>query len=443
MKNQYQQLMEEIHVPEGLNDRVLWAARTREAQEKTAASKPKRLAKRNFHPMLRTAVCAACALALVLGTVHFYPTSQTGDGTSDTATVALPTLSFGLTAYAADTGEAYAPGVNGGLALTAGYGGAGEEIGDYTGCWFQVTGEHLKTVSMSIDRGGLYRNETRNGLDTAQVQALFQQEARGEIVCAVHGLDENSPMTAEVMTALGGSFTEDYDETVQYGFWVPPELYQLEDENGDLRQSAWDSIDTFDGARLTVTVTFTDGSAQSKTYTLSTGRLRMEYDEDGTIHVLPQLAGDEEPCVYGVYAVDESESRWFQWPVADCTVIQLSNPYGEVNGVFHPGIDIAASAGSIITAAADGTVLEAGFTAEDGNYLILDHGDGLETKYAHCQEVTVSEGDQVSAGEAIATVGSTGQSTGPHLCFQVWQDGEAQNPVAYFDSDIRDTLSMQ
>jgi murein DD-endopeptidase MepM/ murein hydrolase activator NlpD len=247
-------------------------------------------------------------------------------------------------------------------------------------------------------------------------------------------------MTAEVMTALGDSFTENYDDSVQYGFWVPPELYQ---ENGDLRQSAWDNIDTFDGARLTVTVTFADGSEQSKTYTLSTGKLQMEYDEDGTIHVLPQLAGDEEPCVYGVYAVDESESRWFQWPVADWKVIAFSTPYGEVNGVSHPGIDIAASAGSVITAAADGTVKETGFSTEDGNYLILDHGDGLETKYAHCQEVTVSQGDQVSAGEEIATVGSTGQSTGSHLCFQVWQDGEAQNPVAYFDSDIRDTLSME
>jgi murein DD-endopeptidase MepM/ murein hydrolase activator NlpD len=169
----------------------------------------------------------------------------------------------------------------------------------------------------------------------------------------------------------------------------------------------------------------------------------MEYGTDGKVHVLPQLAGDQEPCVYGVYAVDEAESRWFQWPVQDWKVILLSNPYGEINGSFHAGIDIAASSGSVITAAADGTVKEAGFNAEDGNYLILDHGDGLETQYAHCQEVTVSQGDQVSAGEEVATVGSTGRSTGSHLCFQVWQDGEAQNPVAYFDSDIRDTLSMQ
>jgi murein DD-endopeptidase MepM/ murein hydrolase activator NlpD len=432
--------MGEIHVPEGLNDQVLWAAQKQEVQEKTAASGPKRLAKRNFRPIMRMAVCAACALALVLGTVHFYPTSQTGDTAPDTTGVALPTLSFGLTAYAADTGETYAPGVNGGLAMTSGYGSASKEIGDYTGCLFQVAGENIKTVSMSIDRGGLYRNETRNGLDAEQVQALFQQEARGEIVCAVHGSDENGPMTEEVMTALGDSFTEDYDATVQYGFWVPPELYQ---ETEDLRQSAWDNIDTFDGAHLTVTVTFTDGSEQSKTYTLSTGKLRMEYDADGTVHVLPQLAGDEEPCVYGVYAVDESESRWFQWPVADWKVIAFSTPDGESNDTSHTGIDIAASAGTVITAAADGTVKEVGFTAEDGNYLILDHGDGLETKYTHCQGVTVSQGDTVSAGEEVATVGSTGQSTGPHLCFQVWQDGEAQNPVAYFDSDIRDTLSMQ
>ena len=81
-----------------------------------------------------------------------------------------------------------------------------------------------------------------------------------------------------------------------------------------------------------------------------------------------------------------------------------------------------------------------GYDRERGNYLILDHGDGLTTMYAQCRNVDVQEGDTVKAGEMIAAVGSTGMSTGPHLHFEVRQDGEAQNPVAYFDSDIRDTL---
>ena len=93
--------------------------------------------------------------------------------------------------------------------------------------------------------------------------------------------------------------------------------------------------------------------------------------------------------------------------------------------------------------AADGTVTETGFDAARGNYLILDQGDGLTTMYAHCRNVDVQEGDTVKAGEMIAAVGCTGMSTGPHLHFEVRQDGEAQNPVAYFDSAIRDTLKAE
>ena len=95
-----------------------------------------------------------------------------------------------------------------------------------------------------------------------------------------------------------------------------------------------------------------------------------------------------------------------------------------------------------ITAAAAGTVLETGFDTVRGNYLLLDHGNGITTLYGQCRQVFVETGDTVEAGEEIALLGSTGMSTGPHLHFEVRQDGEAQNPVAYFDSAIRDNLSM-
>ena len=114
----------------------------------------------------------------------------------------------------------------------------------------------------------------------------------------------------------------------------------------------------------------------------------------------------------------------------------------EERTVTHNGIDIPAPAGTSVLAALDGAVTETGFDQERGNYVVVDHEDGLQTVYAACQEITVSQGDTVTAGQEIALVGSTGPSTGPHLCFQVWEDGEAQNPVAYFDSDVRDTLQM-
>ena len=433
MENNYRKLMEDIPVPGELETRVLRAA------QRVEQAGPKRLAKRGWKPVLRGAVCAACALALVLGTVHLRPVEERGEQPGNTPVMTLD-YSFGLTACAADTGETVRPNANGGLAFDSGSGIASEEAGHYTGCLFQVTGEGIETVSLSVDRGGLYRSEILTGLTDGEVRKLWQAEEAGGPVCSVYGEDEDSPMNAEVMTALGSSVTEDYDPEVRYGFWVP-EYY--EDPDADLRQATWASIDTFDGARLTVTAAFADGGEQSKTYTLSTGRLRVEYGEDGTRTMLPQLAGDEEPFVYGVYAASETESRWLQWPVQDSRTVWKGNPYGIINGKLHSGIDIPADQGAVILAAADGTVTEVGFDRERGNYLVLDHGGGLTTLYAHCRNVDVKEGDMVKTGEMVGAVGSTGMSTGPHLHFEVRQDGEAQNPVVYFDSEIRETLRAE
>lgn len=444
MKNDYRDLMETISVPEGLESRVLAAAR----QRRTAVRPEKR---RRTH-WLRNAACAACALALLLGTVTWRP------GQGESGGLAL-SCSFGLTAYAADTGEALLPNANGGLAFACGDGMADPETGDFTGILFQVAGENIKTLSLSVDRGGLYRSETRTGLTKEDVRQLFQAEEAGGFVCSVYGEDEDGPMNAEVMTVLGTGVTEDYNPDCSYGFWVPPEeMVTVTDPDADLRQEAWANIDTFDGARLTAAVTFADGTAQEKTYTLSTGRLGAEYGTDGTLSLLPQLVGDDEPCVYGVYVADEAESRWLRWPVEDSRTVSLSNPYGQrqvtteqptsedpeqVRTAFHSGIDIPADQGAPVLAAADGTVTGTGFDPVLGNYLVLDHGDGLETVYACCRSVDAEQGDAVRAGEMIAAAGSTGQSTGPHLHFEVRQDGEPQNPVAYFDRAVRNTLRAE
>ena len=102
---------------------------------------------------------------------------------------------------------------------------------------------------------------------------------------------------------------------------------------------------------------------------------------------------------------------------------------------YHAAIDIPGESGTPILAAADGTVRETGFDAEKGNYLILDHGEGLTTLYAQCREVLVMEGQQVAVGDAVAEMGSTGRSTGPHLHFAVLQDGVEQPPLPYFDAE--------
>jgi hypothetical protein len=97
---------------------------------------------------------------------------------------------------------------------------------------------------------------------------------------------------------------------------------------------------------------------------------------------------------------------------------------------FHAGIDIGLPTGTPIRAGHDGIVTFAGYnTGGFGNLVIIDSGDGLVTKYAHCDTLLVTTGQEVSAGDVIATVGSTGQSTGPHLHMEVLINGQHFNPA--------------
>ncbi len=98
---------------------------------------------------------------------------------------------------------------------------------------------------------------------------------------------------------------------------------------------------------------------------------------------------------------------------------------------FHSGTDFGAGSGSPIRTAGDGRVIFAGWQGGYGNTVIIDHGGGITTLYGHASELYVQEGQQVEKGQAIAAVGSTGLSTGPHLHFEVRVNGEPENPMNY------------
>ena len=97
----------------------------------------------------------------------------------------------------------------------------------------------------------------------------------------------------------------------------------------------------------------------------------------------------------------------------------------------HMGIDISAPNGTAIKAAADGKVKFAGWMGGYGNLVIISHGNGIETYYGHCSKLYVSEGEEVTAGDKIAAVGSTGYSTGNHLHFEIRKNGNQVNPQKY------------
>ena len=101
---------------------------------------------------------------------------------------------------------------------------------------------------------------------------------------------------------------------------------------------------------------------------------------------------------------------------------------------FHEGVDFPADAGTPIVAAASGKVVQAGWHPQYGRLLEIDHGNGLMSRYAHARELLVNEGDLVIRGQRVASVGSTGRSTGPHLHFEVRLNGVPQNPARFLAS---------
>jgi len=117
----------------------------------------------------------------------------------------------------------------------------------------------------------------------------------------------------------------------------------------------------------------------------------------------------------------------FIWPVNGVVV----SGFGMRWGRMHEGIDISASSGTPIWAAAAGTVIWSGWRGGYGNCVVVDHGNGLATLYAHGSALLVGVGEHVSQGQTVALVGSTGNSSGPHLHFEVRVNGVAVDPLLY------------
>ena len=130
-----------------------------------------------------------------------------------------------------------------------------------------------------------------------------------------------------------------------------------------------------------------------------------------------------------------SGSGSYKWPV-DCYIITSEYGYRvhplQQTTKFHAGVDIGAQSGQAIYAADSGTVATAATNDSYGNYVLINHGGGSATLYAHMSSMAVSAGQNVSKGQVIGYVGSTGWSTGPHLHFEIRQNGSTVNPLQFF-----------
>lgn len=169
-------------------------------------------------------------------------------------------------------------------------------------------------------------------------------------------------------------------------------------------------------------------------------RLRQELEQDKAalsrqLDQLEKEAKDLEKVLLKLQSEGEYIGGVMKWPVPGHT--RISSPYGNRmhpilrTNRFHAGIDIPAPTGTNIIAAAPGRVAFSGTQGGYGRTVIIDHGGGIMSLYAHNSQLLVSEGEQVTQGKVIAKAGSTGMSTGPHLHFEVRKNGKYVDPMPW------------
>lgn len=127
------------------------------------------------------------------------------------------------------------------------------------------------------------------------------------------------------------------------------------------------------------------------------------------------------------------------WPVRGYLSAAFGNRPDPFTGRrdFHPGLDISAPVGTRVSAPADGVVVSAAWSGGYGNALVVDHGFGIVTRYAHLQGFAVKPGHRIRRGDLLGYVGNTGRSTGPHLHYEVWVRDQAQNPIHFILDEYR------
>lgn len=148
----------------------------------------------------------------------------------------------------------------------------------------------------------------------------------------------------------------------------------------------------------------------------------------------PSAEGSADECEAAAEPVEEvSAPAWVRPFDGEVTsaFASRSDPFGSGKLEYHTGIDLSSENGLDVRAFSDGTVTDVFYNQSYGNAVIIDHGDGLETLYAHCSEIGVAVGDRVSGGDSIAVAGETGRATAVHLHFEVRINGSAVDPYPY------------
>jgi murein DD-endopeptidase MepM/ murein hydrolase activator NlpD len=169
------------------------------------------------------------------------------------------------------------------------------------------------------------------------------------------------------------------------------------------------------------------GDRQALLTTVRGGRREAQEDLDALERESAVLASRIRSVQSGGAGGGTPSASGFIWPVNG----PITSPFGQRWGRLHAGVDIGAGFGTPIHAAASGTVIHAGWLGGYGNLVVVDHGGGLSTAYAHQQRIYVGVGAAVGQGQVLGEVGSTGYSFGAHLHFEVRVNGSPVDPLGY------------
>lgn len=152
----------------------------------------------------------------------------------------------------------------------------------------------------------------------------------------------------------------------------------------------------------------------------------------GQTLTIPPAGGEDR--IRDFIGTSQRETMTFQWPIESGGII--TSLFGMRNDRQHKGIDIAVPTGTRVRAAAAGTVTYADWAGTYGMLVMIDHGDGNVTRYAHNSNIVVQVGQHVQKGQHVADVGSTGRSTGPHLHFEIEVNGQLIDPLPFAPANV-------
>lgn len=293
-------------------------------------------------------------------------------------------------------------------------------------------------VGGSVCAVGAYQ-KTKTDLHTSKEQLLETERERRKLEQRAELLETENTEYTENIDALQNKTTE-LEQKINEIESVKEDLYHQitnldeSDSSASLDLTAMTSALAPTEGTEAVAPTFTTlvSTSYNKASALSTHLDKMSLLMDETSISFSAVAD----TVTYLAALSNAPSGW---PVDSRTVSTEFNPSADPSisdGRKHYGMDISTQSRIIpIYATASGTVVTAQYHSEFGNYVVIDHGNGFTTLYAHCTDLNVAVGDKVKKGDTIATTGSTGMSTGVHCHYEIQLNGVYQNPRDYLGEE--------